>query len=358
MKSKGIKALLGVIVCFIGVSTAVKAQHGYFYTGKNYGSEAAFSPLTQILNGGFDMIETADKSNYVADFHLGNGFRKVFYSLVHPREAIDQIGWKKFAESELIPFGFSKTSNQWIPNYGLHFIGGGMEYARLIDFYDYHGVKSPRVVAFFTALTDQLFNEAVEHNKKPWLSYDAVSDIYFFDIPGMILFSFEPVQRFFSQDLVLRSWLSQAAYVPTNQSLQNVGQYYSLKWKPSILKNTSVFWYLGSGWLFGGGYDHKGYTYSLGIGTITEEVIIVDNKTKQENITSKPSVGFFVDKNNSLMASIIFVGSKKYDENIKIEIFPGVIKTKKIKVGVWTNISFYNRSYMGITFGWMPSLGF
>ena len=50
------------------------------------------------------------------------------------------IGWKTFLKSEIL---FSLKNGQWLPNYTLHLLGGGMEYARLADYYTYHGLKYP-----------------------------------------------------------------------------------------------------------------------------------------------------------------------------------------------------------------------
>ena len=152
--ARGLFAIV-LLLCYL---TNLKAQNGYFYTGKDYGSESTLSPFTQILNGGFDMLQTQNYPNTIRELHLKKGVNTVFRSLTQPRKAINTIGWSTFANSELIPFGFSKTTSQWIPNYGLHLIGGGMEYARMSDYYAYHNFKYPRIWAAFTSLTEQYLN--------------------------------------------------------------------------------------------------------------------------------------------------------------------------------------------------------
>lgn len=334
----------------------VSAQYGYFYDGKDYGSESALSPINQILNGSFDMLQTVNYTNRINDLKLEKGFKSVFNSLVYPIKAINIIGWKKFVDSELVPFGFTKTNSQWLPNYGLHLFGGGMEYARMTDYYKYHGLSNPRIWATLTSLTEQFINEAVEAQGSTKLRYSITADFYFFNIPGIILFSFEPVQRFFSEKIIIRSWLGQASLAPQDFSLRNTGQYYSIKIKPKFAGNFSYLYYMGAGWLNGVGYEHNELTYSLTAGIKTEEVIVIDEKTDQEFIKATPSAGFFIDKNNSLLFSLVVATHKDYKENIKLDLYPGVLKINKVSFGLWASFSFKSQSYIGLTFKKVPGI--
>ena len=356
---RGIAA--GTLVVWLALLCApVHAQYGYFYSGKNYGSEALFSPVNQVLSGGFDMVQVLNSSTELDKLSLGKGFQNVFESLTHPRKAIAVTGWGNFVRSEIIPTGFSQEKSQWIPNYSLHLLGGGMEYARLADFYEYYGYKNPRMLAFLTNTAEQLLNEAVEANDKDWLSYDAVGDFYFFNLPGLILFSFEPVQRFFSEEIMIRSWHSQISYVVTDNSIRNVGQFWAFKWHPEFMRKTSLFAHVGAGALLGAGYQLHDKTVSVGVGMRTHRVLVIDNHTKQETITTKPSVGVFIDKRNSLLASFVFTSGHDFQENIKTEIYPGFLNLpfKDLKLGFWINYSFQQQTYAGITIGWLPGLGF
>lgn len=317
------KRFLVLFLFFLSWSD-VNAQYGYFYTGKDYGSESALSPINQIFNGSFDMLQTINYSNKLEDLKLKRGMKGVFNSLVYPRKTIERIGWKKFVDSELVPFGFSKTNSQWLPNYALHLFGGGMEYARMTDYYKYHGSKNPRLWATLTALTEQYLNEAVELRGKTRGHYTVTADFYFFNIPGIILFSFKPVQQFFSEKIIIRSWLGQASIAPQNFSLLNTGQYYSIKIKPKFTGDFSFIYYLGAGWLNGLGYENKGVTYSLAAGIKTEEVVTIDKETGQEHIKVTPSAAFFIDKDNSLLFSLVVSTRKIYQENIRVDLYPGI----------------------------------
>ena len=349
--------LLSILFCLYKPIKS-NAQYQYFYTGKDYGSESYLSPLTQILNGGMDMLQTTNYDNTIKQLELAQGFKTFFRSVTHPKAAIERIGFKKFADSELIPFGFSKTTSQWIPNYGLHLLGGGMEYARMTDYYSYHNFKNPRLWAALTQITEQALNESVEMRGQKQLSFATVADFYFFNLPGMVLFSFENVQKLFSGPVKLTSWLGQASYSPVYHSIRNTGQYYTIKIQPDFIGPISFLYYMGAGWLSGLGVDYKGITYSLAYGNKTEEVYIVDKENDIEYIKLTPSVAFFIDKNNSLLLSLVVTTHKVYQENIRLDIYPGVLKFKKYSIGVWTNLSFEHESFMGITFKGIPGIAF
>lgn len=339
-------------------SVQLKAQYGYYYSGKDYGSEAIFNPVNQVISGGFDMIYISRQSSRIDSLRLPSGFRKVFLSLKEPRVAIDCcIGWKTFVRSEIL---FSLDNGQWLPNYTLHLLGGGMEYARLADYYAYHNIKHPRVWAFATSTFEHLLNEAVETAGWNRHSYGAVSDLYFFNTVGIIAFSFKPVQRFFAEDLIVRSWLSQTAYSVRENAIKNIGQYYSIKWQPPFMKNYSLFTHMGAGFLLGAGHTKNDQTISVGAGFRTHKVYKYDYDSNLETISTRPAIGFFVDRNNSLLGSFVFTHGEDFHENIKLEIYPEFIKTpfENIKLGFWFNASYDYPAYAGITIGNFPSIAF
>lgn len=304
------------------------------------------------------MLQTTNYTNSITELELRTGFKYAIKAITRPRETINQIGFNAFAHSELIPFGFSKTTSQWIPNYMLHLVGGGTEYARMTDYYAYHNFKHPRIWAAATSLTEQLLNEAVEMRGREKLYPSVVADWYFFNIPSLFIFSIKPVQYFFSHVLITRSWLGQASYSPGDHSIRNTGQYYSIKVQPRFLGNFSMLYYMGAGWLFGGGYDLNGITYSVGYGTKTEEVFVVDEERKIEYVKLTPSAGLFIDKENSLLFSLVVTTNKVYQENIRVDLFPGIIKIGNFSPGLWMNYSFESVSYFGITFRGLPGIAF
>lgn len=350
---------LVLIVCLSGsFSTSVLAQYGYFYTGKDYGSEAFFNPVNQVISGGFDMVFVLNESSRLRNFDVQTKFSELSRSLRFPIQSIEEgIGWETFLKSELL---ISPNYVQWIPNYSLHLLGGGMEYARLADYYAYHNISYPRFFAFLTATTEHVLNEMVENIERDWLSHATIADLYVFNNLGMIAFSFEPVQQFFSETVQLRSWLSQTAYSIRDHSVRNVGQNYSLKWQPEFMNEYSLFSYFGLGALVGVGKDIKDKTISFGAGFKSIGVFGYDEESFLETVIARPSAGIFIDKENSLLGSLTYTHSTNYNENIKLEVFPGLIPTSfnDVKLGFWVNVSFDYNSYVGITIGNFPSIGF
>jgi hypothetical protein len=113
---------------------------------------------------------------------------------------------------------------------------------------------------------------------------------------------------------------------------------------------------MGAGWLNGVGYEHNELTYSLAGGIKTEEVIIIDKETNQEFIKATPSAAFFIDKNNSLLFSLVVATHKDYQENIRLDLYPGILKINKISFGLWASFSFKRQSYIGLTFKGLPGI--
>lgn len=302
------------------------------------------------------MIYISRNSSKIDSLRLPSGFRKVFLSLKEPKKAIECcIGWKTFLKSEIL---FSLKNGQWLPNYTLHLLGGGMEYARLADYYTYHGLKYPRLWAFTTSTFEHLLNEAVETASWEKHSYGAVSNLYFFNTIGIIAFSFRPIQRFFAEDVIIRSWLSQTAFSLRDKSIKNIEQYYSIKWQPSFMKEYSFFTHMGAGFLIGAGYSRNKKTVSIGGGFKTHKVYTYDDENNLETISTRPSIGFFLDKNNSLLWSFVYTHGPDYHENLKIEIYPGFIKIpfEHLKLGFWLNASYDYPFFAGVSIGNFPSI--
>src|SRR5207248_3092509 len=79
------------------------ASEQYFYTGKNYGSEAAFNPISELVNEGFDVMNTGNYGRYIFRDHLDVGFRTVHRSMAHPITVIRNYGAWAVVRNELLP---------------------------------------------------------------------------------------------------------------------------------------------------------------------------------------------------------------------------------------------------------------
>src|SRR4051812_2964082 len=129
------------------VPPPVDPHHGprRFYTGKEYGSESVFNPLTHVLNEGFDVLSISSADRHILTKPYGTDFRNVASSLLHAPDALREYGWRNVLTAEIVPTSLNRTrtSGKWISNYELHMFGSGMVSHRMTDWYDLHGYEYP-----------------------------------------------------------------------------------------------------------------------------------------------------------------------------------------------------------------------
>ncbi len=131
-----LRRISAVIIFVLLVCPLLRGQEkNYFYTGKPYGSEALFNPISLFINGSYDVTQLQSVSNRIGDQNYAKTFHVVMRSLGHPFENIKHYGWNKFLRSEFFPLSFKKEEMQWIPNYQQHLIGGGMLFTAMKEWY-------------------------------------------------------------------------------------------------------------------------------------------------------------------------------------------------------------------------------
>ncbi|HOO72398.1 MAG TPA: hypothetical protein PK926_11610 [Spirochaetota bacterium] len=215
---------------FIMICLPVQAEKRYFYTGKQYGSEYLYNPLTLIFNAGYDILQCREgEERDLFKIPYGPASKNVFMNLGNPGRAIRVYGTEEFIMEEVFPLTFSEDARWW-PNYQLHLIGGGVTYTYLCDYFSLQGYSDPTVFAFLAYMTYHFTNEIVENNYRTGYSTDAVADIYIFDLAGVLLFTSEKVRRFFAKKMNLADWSMQPVFIGDKWHLENNGQYFSLKW--------------------------------------------------------------------------------------------------------------------------------
>ncbi|MGA9292711.1 MAG: hypothetical protein WBV81_08955 [Ignavibacteriaceae bacterium] len=295
------------------------AQKQYLYKGRNFGSEAEYNPLNLILNGSFDIIQLQNHVRKIDKIHYKEGTNNVLRNLGNPFVAIRSYGWNKFVSDELLPINITKKGAQWWPNYQLHLIGGGMTFISMKEWYEFHNYPSPVLMSLSTMVAYHLLNEIVENDSYMGNNVDPIADIYFFDTGGIILFSFKSVRKFFSEVLNLSDWSLQASFLINDFSLQNNGQYFSIKWKLPFSSTFHVFYYFGMNGLLGVSYKFIGDRFiSFGAGLRNKELIVVNQNTDKKTADLTWNIGLFYDVQNSLMSSITLSGLTDY----KIDINP------------------------------------
>jgi hypothetical protein len=341
-----------LIILIIFIFTPV---HGQYYTGKTYGSEAMFNPVNVVLNNGYDIIQLGNKPRTIFDFPYSHAKKNVWNSVTHPAKTISAYGFNKFITNELLPLKLSIKGAQWWPNYNVHLIGGGMTYRMLIDWYEYHNYPIPKLLSIATVSVFHFLNEVVENGYYGNYNGDAVADLLFFDIAGVILFNNNKVAKYFSEELNLSDWSAQPSFRINDKTLQNNGQYFIIKWQPPFSDKWQLFYSFGMDGLLGLSYKiNSERTISMGGGFIGKELIDIDEENNIKTVKLAWSTGIFYDKNNSLLASLKL--SDHIDYQAVINIYPGIIKLGKFSPGLWTAIDKRGKYMIGISTIWTPGL--
>ncbi|HNW68816.1 MAG TPA: hypothetical protein PKI01_00310 [Bacteroidales bacterium] len=309
----------------------------YFYHGYTYGSQGVFNPLTLVLNSGYDICQLTGHDRQILNFPYETSAKNVFWNLGHPFKVIGEVGWWKFTKTELLPLTFSREGGQWMPNYILHVVGGGMSYVTISEWYRYNGVKCPKLFGFITLMAADILNETIENNGYIGSNSDPIPDVYIFNFAGVALFSSEKVCRFFSQKLHMADWSLQPSLTLADVSLYNCGQYYSFKWELPFECRLSLFTRMGMGTLIGLSWKFpNGAAISAGAGVRSGERYLLSEKARQVTITTPFSFGVFYDKNNSLLASLQI--SNVSDYFINANVYPGLFRIGKFSPGLWAVI--------------------
>jgi hypothetical protein len=342
-----------ILLCAIISVCDAQAQAPYFYKGRDYGSEAMYNPISLVLNAGFDMIQVShDRDITRIPFYAGG--KNVFRNLGNPFGVISRYGWEDFLRDQVIPLGLSKENGQWWPNYTLHLVGGGMTYVAMTEWYQAHEFPEPKLFSMLSMVSYHLVNEITENGAYEGDNVDPIADIYLFDIGGIVLFSFESVQRFFSEELNLADWSLQPSFSLRNLNLHNNGQFFSVKWKFPFSERWHLFYYFGTNGVGGLSYKRDdGSFISVGIGLVAKDLIDLDKLTNKKTLDLVPNIGVFYDVGNSLMASLSV--SKKTDYMVNVNIYPGLLKIGDFSPGFWMSLSSDARPIIGVTTSLLPA---
>ena len=331
-------------------------QRRYFYTNKDYGSEALFNPLTLLINGGYDITQLQSVSNKIYDPDFSRKLNNVLHNLGDPFPRIRQYGTWKFFRQELLPLGFGADNMQWAPNYQQHLIGCGMLYTAMKEWYEDKNFPVPWLFSSVTLMTQHLLNETIETGPYEGWSVDEISDIYIFDLGGIVLFSFDSVNEFFHDQLNLSDWSLQAT-ISTPYGRINAGQYFSFKWKLPFSDNYSLFYRCGMGALLGLSKKMNiEDNLSVGLGFKTKHLVDLNNVLRERTIETGWLAGVFYDRNNSLLASVVLSGIKEYF--CSIDVYPGIIKFDRFSPGVFTIIGLNGNLTLGVSTKYLFGIGY
>jgi len=327
----------------------------YFYNGLDYGSQSLINPVRLILNGGLGILQVDNRSNNLSDIDFETGIENLWKNLSHPFKAISEEGEKEFFLNQVFPISSNRHKAYYWPNYTLHLIGGGMSYRMMAEWFDFHKYKHPKTYSVITIAVYHLLNEVVENSSYVGYCTDPIADLYIFDPLGIVLFSSDRVSRFFSETLNMADWSYQVSYNPEKGSVQNIGQNFVVKYWLTDNEDLGLFYHFGTHGEFGLSFRQPdGDCFSFGAGLVTKELIDISGSTTFRSLTADfvVTAGVFYDRNNSLLASLIY--SKSQDYKLRMNVYPGLFKIKNISPGLFLSLSQDNDISFGINLRLLP----
>jgi hypothetical protein len=347
-----------VLLFLIGISSFCQAQDStfHFYHALPYGSQANYNPLNVIINGGYGVLQIPNYTDRKAfEYPYRSWWNHLWVFIGNPLNTIDQFGWKRFLSTEIFPTSLNIEKQQFFPNYFLHILGAGMHYRATAEWYRYHRFPLPRLSSALTMSTYHLLSEVVENRNNDRITVDAIADLYIFDPLGIILFSNDGICGFFSQKLELAEWSNQPAVNFNTRDLENVGQFYVMKYPLTRDKKWKVFSHFGLNAV--AGISHMvdgGRSLSLGMGFTVRE--LAPAQEEMEGIAHTASLAFragaFYDMNNSLMFSLLFSGIP--ENRFRMNVYPGLLKYRKLSPGLFISREAKRGWVAGIKFQYLP----
>jgi hypothetical protein len=334
----------------------------YFYRDLP-GSNEYVGPLDVLLNKAFNMSQATNRSRRIFDVHYS--VDHVVGSIVHPVASIERSGgWRTFFSEQILPvravewvrsgFDWQAVDNmQWYPNYFGHFIEGGITSRRLAEKLQSQGVPWSGFIAGTVTMTAAMVNEAYTHQGLTQGTGETVADLYVFDLGGVLLFSLDPVARFFSEKLHATVWTGQASLtVYPEVQLANNANNLVFKFPLGFTDDVSVFFRTAVG-------SHIGATLhfadeldlSFGVGADTSRQRI-DPVTGSETVDVRPSASVWLDRGGSVLGYVYW--STVDRRTFSLNVFPSVLMPS---FGAWLGVTRDGAVELGLSHRFGQGLG-
>lgn len=316
-----------------------------------------YNPVNVILNGSFDVLQFEGEIKNLDMVQYRSAGRQVLHNLANPFAVVSRFGAGKFLRQEILPLSFASKKMQWWPNYNLHLLGGGMTYAKITEWYDHYGYQRPELYSLATMAVYHYLNEVVEMRDHRGDNVDPISDVLFFDVAGIVLFSSDAVKQFFSETVVMSDWSGQPIFSVQDGAMTNNGQYFSFKWKLPASDRWHLFYLAGVEGI--GGLSYRcadGTSFSAGAGVIGSRRTTINERTFEQALILNWRAGFFYDHENSLLTSVYLSGMRS--QLFKVNIYPSYFVVNDIAIGGVLIVPQTGAVTVGLTMSWLPGLSF
>jgi len=332
-----------------GGARAADDHDPYFYKGYDYGSQSLFNPAYVLLNRGFDVLQLRPDQRNIFGYDYQLNVKNVLGNVVDPFSAISNRGWGRWLREEIFPLSWTRGSARWVPNYGLHLIGGGTTYTALREWFEARDAPAPVATAFSVATlyTAAIVNESLENNGTVGFNTDCLADLYVFDLAGILLFSIDGVNEFFSRSVIVSDWSLQPVFTAPHGDIHNQGNYYAAKWALPFYDRLRLFGYMGFSSL--GGLSMKitdDLSISAAAGAKVERIASVQAVTG-DLVTLRSSGALFLDRNESLLASVQVADVQDYF--VHVNVYPNAFFHTDPGVGLFAVLSKDARFMAGVS---------
>jgi hypothetical protein len=352
-----VRSVAGValtLLPFVPCAASAQDRPYYFYKGQPFGSEAAFNPAVKLLQGGFYILDTDNRSNNPFIIEYEAGFSNVTWNLIHPFQAIADYGWGRFVANEILPNPNRRTA-QWVPNYFGHILGEGMTFRATEEWFRYRGYAHPGRMALTTTLLQSLLNEMVENGAYRGTNVDPIADLYVFNPLGILLFQSDKVAAFFSHTLQMAYWPRQLILDPASGTFENVGHDFIFKYGVADSGAVALFGSYGTHSLAGLTFRRPhGHSLSFGAGVMAKELVDAEPDRPSRSLTATivPALGVFYDRQNSLLFCLVVAPRK--DDKMSLNIYPGVLHLGSISPGMVVAVGGARGLSFGLTLPGVP----
>ncbi len=315
----------------------------FFYHALPYGTQANYNPMNVIVNGGYGILQipqsiSSEYGRKFLDYPYIDWGRNVWQTVGHPMRTINEFGWNEFIRTELFPLTLNMQGNQWVPNYFLHLIGGGLHFRATEEWFRYHGFSSPRLWSIGTMIIYHGLSEIAENHGNENLTVDHLADLLFFDPASMVLFAHDGVCRFFSEKLNLAEWSMQPSVNIATGNLENMGQFYVAKYPVTKDRKWNLMVHFGLHGMAGMSYrlsDEESISFAGGF--LVEDLVEIEpggtQRVLQGVLTMR--VGAFYDRNNSLLASLMLANVPAH--RVRLNIYPGILRVGGLSPGFFVS---------------------
>jgi hypothetical protein len=321
-----------------------------------WGSDAQFNPVSMVLNEGWDITQLENRENRIAVLNGSDAFRRLGRTMSHPLASIRREGPGSFFFSEIVPTSMRAEKAQWIPNYQLHLVGGGILNVKAEQWYRDNGYASPKLMALATSATAWVLNEASEISQSSSdFSTDPVADLLLFDLAGVLVFQSTAVRSIVFGRMEAMNWPLQPSLDPRDGRVLNAGQYYAFKMPLPSTRDWKFFYHMGLGNIAGLS-RRVGAGHSLSVGGGAHATRIVQIDSTRNSAALAPKIGLFWDHDNSLWASVFYNGQSV--QRFSVQIYPTPWTSWPIPLGFWgtfggpRGLSLGLSANLGIGLGW------